>query len=121
MGADEPATIIIDGKSIILDGNPDTPDLVIDGSVSGDDVSPYAGQLTIDSSGNWTYTLLDNTLTHPDTIFTDGDTDRGVDDRVTETFNITVQDFDFDRITSYNVCYTKLLRAPAFIKRTPNS
>ena len=58
------------------------------------------GYLLVNPDGTWTYNLTDNTLDHPDNIFTDGDGDRGADDIVQgEAFPASVTIGGFPAIT----------------------
>ncbi len=63
------------------------------------------GDLTIHGDGAWSYTMVDNTLTHEDNDpggkdHTDGDSDRGTGDQVQDVFNLTVTDADGDSVAS---------------------
>lgn len=105
VGADEPPTIAIfdhgEWHTITLDGS-SAENLVVGGSVHVQgESSPQVGQLTIDSDGNWTYELQENTLSHPDNIIDSPlenppDGDRELADQVTDHFDVWVRDYDYD-------------------------
>ena len=54
------------------------------------------GTLAMNLDGSWEYVLSSNTLDHGDTVLTDGDGDRGVDDQVLDPFQVRVTDSDGD-------------------------
>lgn len=58
------------------------------------------GDLYVQSDGDWTYILRDNTTEHTDTSTTDGDSDRGSADQVQDVFAFSVTDGDKDTASS---------------------
>lgn len=82
-------------------GNEDTVDFDGDPK-NGITVASAVGDLTVRGDGSWSYILRTNTLAHQDTdpggvdVISDGDSDRGVDDQVQDTFDFLVTDGDGD-------------------------
>ena len=91
------------GSSLTVTSGTDTNTIYFDGVPSNEiSVASAVGDLTIRGDGDWSYTLRENTLTHPDNdpggvdVISDGDSDRGVDDQVQDTFDFLVTDGDGD-------------------------
>jgi T1SS-143 domain-containing protein len=84
----------IETKTVYFDGDHDSS-----GNIT---VASDVGNLTVRGDGSWSYTLRENTLTHPDNdpgevdVISDGDSDRGVDDQVQDIFDFLVTDGDGD-------------------------
>jgi Ca2+-binding RTX toxin-like protein len=105
-GADEPGTLTITPTAIDVNGEgaSGTPvTITLDNDGDFITVMSEAGELTIHDNGDWSYTLVDNTLVHPDNDpggadHTDGDSDRGTGDQVQDIFNLSYTDFDGDTV-----------------------
>ncbi|WP_163337403.1 retention module-containing protein [Desulfopila sp. IMCC35008] len=111
-GADEPLTLNISSQGIftpeefvdINDPNDTNVEIdIINGGLKGSSqlINSDAGTLEIWENGDWQYTLIDNTLIHPDNDKGsvdkhDGDYDRYAADQVQDVFAITATDKDGD-------------------------
>ncbi|MFH1215064.1 MAG: DUF4114 domain-containing protein, partial [Pseudomonadota bacterium] len=100
LGADK------DGSSLSVTSGGNSATIYFDGSTSTSiTVNSFVGALTILGDGSWSYTLIDNSLLHPDNDpggvdGSDGDSDRGVDDQVQDVFNFVVADGDGDTVST---------------------
>jgi len=91
------------GSNLTTTSGGNTETIYFDGVASNETtVASEIGDLTVRGDGSWSYTLRENTLTHPDNdpggvdVISDGDSDRGVDDQVQDTFDFLVTDSDGD-------------------------
>lgn len=106
-GADEKGTLTVASEKITLNNDGATgssQSLVLDGSGDFIEVLSDAGKLVVNDDGSWSYTLMNNTLVHPDNDpggndNTDGDSDRGSGDQVQDIFGLTFTDADGDEVT----------------------
>ncbi len=94
-----------DSGHFVIDTGNDTLKLLEVQDVNGDwvaintdntTVQGEYGKLNVDMDGSWEYEIFENTLDHPDTIFTDGDGDRDRADQVFDHFATRVTDSDDD-------------------------
>ena len=94
-----------DSGHFVIDTGNDTLKLLEVQDVNGDWVAIAAdntvvqgkyGELNVDMDGSWEYEIFENTLDHPDFIFTDGDGDRDQADQVFDQFATRVTDSDDD-------------------------